>query len=181
MCVCVFMQVYVFMYDVCVYYQCVCVNMCECLCVCVSPLQVGPQPVLTIPDDPRILGAFDLNHFSLRIMSVDYQACSPGPSPSPSGPSHTGPAPRLSFCEDSRVVMGDWGSFAYVQHLTLYDLEARGFVRPFCMAYVSAEHRKLMEHFLLLSEGLGQASDWLKTGNRRAFARELTRKLLDLE
>ncbi|XP_046897671.1 LOW QUALITY PROTEIN: guanine nucleotide exchange protein smcr8b [Hypomesus transpacificus] len=143
--------------------------------------QVGPQPVLTIPDDPRILGAFDLNHFSLRIMSVDYQACSPGPSPSPSGPSHTGPAPRLSFCEDSRVVMGDWGSFAYVQHLTLYDLEARGFVRPFCMAYVSAEHRKLMEHFLLLSEGLGQASDWLKTGNRRAFARELTRKLLDLE
>ncbi|XP_067115508.1 guanine nucleotide exchange protein smcr8b [Osmerus mordax] len=141
--------------------------------------QVGPQPVLTIPDDPRILGAFDLNHFSLRIMSVDYQACSPGPSPS--GPSPTGPAPRLSFCEDSRVVMGDWGSFAYVQHLTLYDLEARGFVRPFCLAYVSAEHRKLMEHFLLLSEGLGHASDRLKTGNRRAFARELTRKLLDLE
>ncbi|XP_062304519.1 guanine nucleotide exchange protein smcr8b isoform X2 [Osmerus eperlanus] len=112
-------------------------------------------------------------------MSVDYQACSPGPSPS--GPSPTGPAPRLSFCEDSRVVMGDWGSFAYVQHLTLYDLEARGFVRPFCLAYVSAEHRKLMEHFLLLSEGLGHASDRLKTGNRRAFARELTRKLLDLE
>ncbi|KAJ3615009.1 hypothetical protein NHX12_018577 [Muraenolepis orangiensis] len=137
---------------------------------------VGPQPLLTIPDDPRVLGSFDLNHFSVRIMSVDYQAAFPG----------TGgvcPGPRINFTEDSRVVLGDSadGAFAYVQHLTLYDLEARGFVRPLCMAYVSSDQRKLMEHFGELSAHFTRASDSLKTGNRRAFAAELQDKLLELE
>lgn len=138
--------------------------------------QVGPQPLLTIPDDPKICGTFDLNYFSLRIMSVDYQASFVGHPPG-SG------YPRLSFVEDSRVVLGDSkeGAFAYVHHLTLYDLEARGFVRPFCMAYVSADERKIMLQFQELSLRFSQASECLKAGNRRAFAKELQRKLRDLE
>ncbi|XP_055772537.1 guanine nucleotide exchange protein smcr8a-like [Salvelinus fontinalis] len=138
--------------------------------------QVGPQPLLTIPDDPKVFGTFDLNYFSLRIMSVDYQASFVG---HPTGSGY----PRLSFVEDSRVVLGDSkeGAFAYVHHLTLYDLEARGFVRPFCMAYVSADERKIMQQFQELSLLFSRASECLKTGNRRAFARELQRKLRDLE
>ncbi|XP_055768882.1 guanine nucleotide exchange protein smcr8a-like isoform X2 [Salvelinus fontinalis] len=138
--------------------------------------QVGPQPLLTIPDDPKVFGTFDLNYFSLRIMSVDYQASFVG---HPTGSGY----PRLSFVEDSRVVLGDSkeGAFAYVHHLTLYDLEARGFVRPFCMAYVSADERKIMMQFQELSLLFSRASECLKTGNRRAFARELQRKLRDLE
>ncbi|XP_064820746.1 guanine nucleotide exchange protein smcr8a-like [Oncorhynchus masou masou] len=138
--------------------------------------QVGPQPLLTIPDDPKVFGTFDLNYFSLRIMSVDYQASFVG---HPTGSGY----PRLSFVEDSRVVLGDSkeGAFAYVHHLTLYDLEARGFVRPFCMAYVSADERKIMLQFQELSLRFSRASECLKTGNRRAFARELQRKLHDLE
>ncbi|KAM6966191.1 guanine nucleotide exchange protein smcr8a [Tautogolabrus adspersus] len=138
--------------------------------------QVGPQPLLTIPDDPKVCGSFDLNYFSLRIMSVDYQASFVGHPPG-SG------YPRLSFVEDSRVVLGDSkeGAFAYVHHLTLYDLEARGFVRPFCMAYVSADERKIMLQFEELSLRFSQASECLKAGNRRAFAKELQRKLRDLE
>lgn len=138
--------------------------------------QVGPQPLLTIPDDPKVCGSFDLNYFSLRIMSVDYQASFVGHPPG-SG------YPRLSFVEDSRVVLGDSkeGAFAYVHHLTLYDLEARGFVRPFCMAYVSADERKIMLQFQELSLRFSQASECLKAGNRRAFAKELQRKLRDLE
>ncbi|KAJ3601445.1 hypothetical protein NHX12_032413 [Muraenolepis orangiensis] len=138
--------------------------------------QVGPQPLLTIPDDPAVCGTFDLNYFSLRIMSVDYQASFVGHPPG-SG------YPRLSFVEDSRVVLGDSkeGAFAYVHHLTLYDLEARGFVRPFCMAYVSADERKIMMQFEELTHRFSQASECLKTGNRRAFAKELQRKLQDLE
>uniref|UniRef100_A0A096LUW2 Smith-Magenis syndrome chromosomal region candidate gene 8 protein homolog n=1 Tax=Poecilia formosa TaxID=48698 RepID=A0A096LUW2_POEFO len=139
--------------------------------------QVGPKPVLTIPNNPKIIGSFDLNHFSVRIMSVDYQA---------SGPGHTSPAlsgPRLNFSEDSRVILGDSAddSFAYVHHLTLYDLEARGMVRPFCMAYVCSDQSKLMENFSELSECFSQASDSLKTGNRQAFSSELQRKLQELE
>ncbi|KAM8844722.1 guanine nucleotide exchange protein smcr8a [Spinachia spinachia] len=138
--------------------------------------QVGPQPLLTIPDEPKVCGTFDLNYFSLRIMSVDYQASFVGHPPG-SG------YPRLSFVEDSRVVLGDSkeGAFAYVHHLTLYDLEARGFVRPFCMAYVSADERKIMLQFQELSLRFSRASECLKAGNRREFAKELQRKLRDLE
>uniref|UniRef100_A0A8D3E819 Smith-Magenis syndrome chromosome region, candidate 8b n=1 Tax=Scophthalmus maximus TaxID=52904 RepID=A0A8D3E819_SCOMX len=103
--------------------------------------QVGPKPVLTIPDDPRVVGSFDLNHFSVRLMSVDYQA---------SGPVHD--------------------TFAYVHHVTLYDLEARGMVRPFCMAYVCSDQAKLMENFSELSACFSQASDSLKTGNRKILS-----------
>ncbi|XP_072532442.1 guanine nucleotide exchange protein smcr8a [Salminus brasiliensis] len=138
--------------------------------------QVGPQPLLTIPDDPKVCGTFDLNYFSLRIMSVDYQASFVGHPP---GSSY----PKLNFVEDSKVVLGDSkeGAFAYVHHLTLYDLEARGFVRPFCMAYISADERKIMQQFQQLSSGFSKASECLKSGNRRAFANELEKKLQDLE
>ncbi|XP_044040742.1 guanine nucleotide exchange protein smcr8b isoform X2 [Siniperca chuatsi] len=139
--------------------------------------QVGPKPVLTIPDDPKITGSFDLNHFSVRIMSVDYQASGPGNAPPAS------PGPRLNFSEDSKVVLGDSAedAFAYVHHMTLYDLEARGMVRPFCMAYVCSDQAKLMENFSELSTSFSQASDSLKTGNRQAFSMELQRKLQELE
>ncbi|XP_075422024.1 guanine nucleotide exchange protein SMCR8 [Ascaphus truei] len=138
--------------------------------------QVGPQPLLTIPDDQRACGAFDLNYFSLRIMSVDYQASFVGHPP---GSSY----PKLNFVEDSKVVLGDSkeGAFAYVHHLTLYDLEARGFVRPFCMAYISADEDKIMQQFVELSGDFSKASECLKTGNRKAFANELEKKLKDLD
>ncbi|KPP74205.1 smith-Magenis syndrome chromosomal region candidate protein 8-like [Scleropages formosus] len=138
--------------------------------------QVGPQPLLTIPDDPRVIGTFDLNYFSLRIMSVDYQASFVGHLP---GCSY----PKINFVEDSKVVLGDSkeGAFAYVHHLTLYDLEARGFVRPFCMAYISADERKIMQQFQQLSLQFSKASELLKAGNRKAFATELEKKLKDLE
>lgn len=139
--------------------------------------QVGPKPVLTIPDDPRVIGSFDLNHFSVRIMSVDYQASGPCQAP------HTSPGPRLNFSEDSRVILGDSAedAFAYVHHMTLYDLEARGMVRPFCVAYVCSDQAKLMENFSELSTCFSQAADSLKTGNRQAFSMELQRKLQELE
>ncbi|NXJ06167.1 SMCR8 protein, partial [Odontophorus gujanensis] len=138
--------------------------------------QVGPQPLLTIPDDAKVPGSFDLNYFSLRIMSVDYQASFVGHPP---GCAY----PKLNFVEDSKVVLGDSkeGAFAYVHHLTLYDLEARGFVRPFCMAYISADEHKIMQQFQELSAEFSRASECLKTGNRKAFASELEKKLKDLD
>ncbi|XP_015732027.1 guanine nucleotide exchange protein SMCR8 [Coturnix japonica] len=138
--------------------------------------QVGPQPLLTIPDDAKVPGSFDLNYFSLRIMSVDYQASFVGHPP---GCAY----PKLNFVEDSKVVLGDSkeGAFAYVHHLTLYDLEARGFVRPFCMAYISADEHKIMQQFQELSAEFSKASECLKTGNRKAFASELEKKLKDLD
>lgn len=110
-------------------------------------------------------------------MSVDYQASGPTSGP----PASAGP--RLNFSEDSRVILGDSAedAFAYVHHITLYDLEARGMVRPFCVAYVCSDQMKLMENFGELSACFSQASDSLKTGNRQAFSIELQRKLHELE
>ncbi|XP_041063091.1 guanine nucleotide exchange protein smcr8a isoform X2 [Carcharodon carcharias] len=109
-------------------------------------------------------------------MSVDYQASFVGHPP---GTNY----PKLNFVEDSKVVLGDSkeGAFAYVHHLTLYDLEARGFVRPFCVAYISADENKIMQQFQELSDDFSKASECLKTGNRKAFATELEKKLQDLE
>ncbi|XP_010211315.1 PREDICTED: smith-Magenis syndrome chromosomal region candidate gene 8 protein [Tinamus guttatus] len=109
-------------------------------------------------------------------MSVDYQASFVGHPP---GCAY----PKLNFVEDSKVVLGDSkeGAFAYVHHLTLYDLEARGFVRPFCMAYISADEHKIMQQFQELSAEFSKASECLKTGNRKAFASELEKKLKDLD
>ncbi|XP_069066207.1 guanine nucleotide exchange protein SMCR8 [Pleurodeles waltl] len=137
--------------------------------------QVGPQPLLTIPDDGKVYENFDLNYFSLRIMSVDYQASFVGHPP---GSAY----PKLNFVEDSKVVLGDSkeGAFAYVHHLTLYDLEARGFVRPFCIAYITTDEDKIMQQFLEISAEFSKASECLKTGNRKAFANELEKKLKDL-
>ncbi|XP_043945524.1 guanine nucleotide exchange protein SMCR8 [Protopterus annectens] len=137
--------------------------------------QVGPQPLLTFPDDPKVCGSFDLNYFSLRIMSVDYQASFVGHPP---GSAY----PKLNFVEDSQVVLGDSkeGAFAYVHHLTLYDLEARGFVRPFCMAYISTDEQKIMQQFQELASEFSKVSELLKSGNRKAFANELEKKLKDL-
>ncbi|XP_062866739.1 guanine nucleotide exchange protein smcr8b [Trichomycterus rosablanca] len=137
--------------------------------------QVGPQPLLTIPDETKSHGSFDLNQFSVRIMSVDYQTVLAGPS----GCGH----PKLNFVEDSAVVLeySQEGAFAYVHYMTLYDLEARGFVRPFCMAYVCSEESKIMRSFRRLSGEFSRASECLKTGNRKNFANEIDRRLADLE
>ncbi|XP_030634879.1 guanine nucleotide exchange protein smcr8b [Chanos chanos] len=137
--------------------------------------QVGPQPLLTIPPGAKACGSFDLNNFSLRIMSVDYQAS----SSSPGGCSN----PKLNFIEDSKVVLADSkdGAYAYVHYLTLYDLEARGFVRPLCLAYVSSDEGKIMQQFPRLCVEFSKASECLKTGNRKNFANELEKKLRDLE
>ncbi|XP_016135096.1 Smith-Magenis syndrome chromosomal region candidate gene 8-B protein homolog [Sinocyclocheilus grahami] len=137
--------------------------------------QVGPQPLLTVPPETKACGTFDLNHFSLRIMSVDYQT-------SLTSLAGCGSL-KLNFVEDSKVVLGDSGegAFAYVHHLMLYDLEARGFVRPLCLAYVSSEENKIIQQFQQLSAEFSKVSECLKTGNRKNFANELEIKLRDLE
>jgi len=35
------------------------------------------------------------------------------------------------------------GVHVFMQYFTLYDIKARGFVRPFCFGYVSKDHVKL--------------------------------------
>lgn len=56
---------------------------------------------------------------------------------------------QFSICQDTQILQThvSHGRHAYVHYFTLYDLRARGFVRPLCLAYVSSNHLKLHNIF----------------------------------
>lgn len=67
-------------------------------------------------------------------MSVDHQA--------KSGDSGVfGEDTQVTFYEQNENV------YCYVHHLTLLDIDARGYVRPMCLTYVTSDNRKLMANF----------------------------------
>ncbi|XP_067675882.1 guanine nucleotide exchange protein smcr8a-like [Haliotis asinina] len=125
----------------------------------------GPKPVMVIPKHGG--GDFDQNTFSVKIMAVDHQTNSVG----------------FSISEDTQVVISEDkdGVYSFVHHFVLYDNEARGFVRPFCMAYVTSERRKIMTFYEELSAQFRKAARFLKYGNRMVFVRDLDRYLSDLD
>nr|CAD7589918.1 unnamed protein product [Timema genevievae] len=127
----------------------------------------GPIPLLTIPtyiEDSDI----DLNSIILRIMSVDYQANSGGP---------------FTLCQDAQVVRPEVlpGIYAYVHYLTLQDLQARGFVRPLCMAYLTPDRLKLDSILIELREHFLQTTHIMKFNNRQWFMEELCKALHNLK
>ncbi|XP_046368908.2 guanine nucleotide exchange protein SMCR8-like isoform X2 [Haliotis rufescens] len=125
----------------------------------------GPKPVMLIPKNGG--GNFDQNTFSVKIMAVDHQTNSVG----------------FSISEDTQVVISEDrdGVYSFVHHFVLYDNEARGFVRPFCMAYVTSERRKIMTFYEELSAQFRKVARFLKYGNRMVFVRDLDRYLSDLD
>ncbi|KAJ4447227.1 hypothetical protein ANN_09230 [Periplaneta americana] len=120
----------------------------------------GPIPLLTIPPHAEDSTGIDINNFIMRIMSLDYQA-----NPSQS-----------VFCEDAQVLQMSIipGLHVYVHYLTLHDPVARGFVRPLCLAYVSADQYKLSDMFPMLRKEFLQISQVVKHDNRLWFREEIS-------
>ncbi|XP_066284376.1 guanine nucleotide exchange protein SMCR8-like [Branchiostoma lanceolatum] len=129
--------------------------------------QEGPKPLETIPEHGG--GRFDKNNFAVRIMSADYQT--------------HGSAGGFCLVEDTHVVMMDnkEGACAYVHHFTLFDLQARGFVRPFCMSYVTTDRSKIMTNLEEMMSEFKKVSSVFKYGNRLMFVQELEHRLADLQ
>ncbi|XP_076445697.1 guanine nucleotide exchange protein SMCR8-like [Babylonia areolata] len=125
----------------------------------------GPKPVLTIPKDAG--SNVDKNALSVKLMAVDHQTSSEG----------------FSISEDTQVVLSDdeSGVSAFVHHFVLYDNQARGFVRPYCMVFISQDIRKIMMFYEELSSQFKRAARFLKYGNRLLFVKDLERHLQDLE
>ncbi|XP_006825462.1 guanine nucleotide exchange protein smcr8a-like, partial [Saccoglossus kowalevskii] len=127
--------------------------------------QEGPKPLISIPTEAG--GKFDINAFAVKVMAVDYQmvgSCS------------------FSVAMDTHIVIEDEleGAFAYVHHFTLYDIYARGFVRPFCMAYITPDKKKIMDNFEELLRKFKKVSTYFKYGNRLLFVKDLEHHILDL-
>ncbi|XP_022100716.1 guanine nucleotide exchange protein SMCR8-like isoform X2 [Acanthaster planci] len=129
----------------------------------------GPKPVMTIPKDAS--GDFDLNDFALKIMAIDYNATNIVRS-----------GGMFSLVEDTGVVLEEpkESACAYVHHFTLYDVIARGYVRPFCIAYVTSDQRKIIRNLEWLMTRFSKVSELFRFGNRCQFQGDLKCRLADI-
>ncbi|KAF9144517.1 Guanine nucleotide exchange protein smcr8, partial [Linnemannia schmuckeri] len=111
---------------------------------------------------------FDVHEFVLRITSVDQQ------QRESSGGFH--------IPEDIEVHVSDVekGYWAYVHHFTLFDINARGFVRPFCMSYITRDPHKILSQYEEMRQKFRKAALYFKTGNYTLFRQDLTKRLRDL-
>ena len=125
----------------------------------------GPRPLFTIPDDAGKV--FDKNAFSVHVMSVDYHAQS---------------GLSFSLVDDTQLVFFEdrENIYAYVHHFMLHDIEARGFVRPFCMCYISNSKKKIMDNLEHFIHEFSKISNHFKTANRPLFLEELKQRIADL-
>ncbi|KAJ7394359.1 Guanine nucleotide exchange protein smcr8 [Desmophyllum pertusum] len=125
----------------------------------------GPKPVMTIPKNGG--GNFDINAFAVHVMSVDYTQAR---------------GSNFSIVEDTQLFLTERkdGIYAYVHHFTLYDIHARGFVRPFCMCYISQCKRKMFSFLDSLMDEFTKVSRLFRHGNRITFIRDLEQRLTDV-
>ncbi len=124
-------------------------------------------------------------------MCVDFHShIQPSPAPTNDTPSDTlcdepqTTLSKFSLSKDTSII-NYWDSStsvaACVHHFTLYDIEARGFVRPFCLAYVSYDATKPVVFFEKIRDKFSEITDLLKRSNLNLFKRELDQRCVDLK
>ncbi|XP_076028799.1 uncharacterized protein LOC143017794 [Oratosquilla oratoria] len=125
----------------------------------------GPMPLVTIPAKKH--HGIDLNDFVVKVMSTDYQNTSG----------------EFRVCSDTQLVQQniEAGIHAYVHYFTLYDVRARGFVRPMCLAYISRDAQKLLTYFSMFRNKFCSITNYLKWSNLSWFSSELHHLITDLE
>jgi hypothetical protein len=114
-------------------------------------------------------GRFDLSRFVVRILASDHTRKN---DPNKGGSGWMTP-------EDTQIYLTDnaQGAHAYVHHLTLHDVHARGYVRPFCICYITNDSDKIMNNFESLLNAFTQVSQVLKYGNNCRFVRDIQKQL----
>ena len=148
----------------------------------------GPKPLLTIPTDGGT--GFNKNEYSLHLMCVDFhshlqpQPCSKSiDDEDSSSPTLASPRNKFSLTKDTSII-NYWDNSvsvaACVHHFTLYDLEARGFVRPFCLAYVSYDQTKPVTYFEQIRVKFAEITDLFKKSNFNIFKDDLKQRCNDL-
>ncbi|KAF7724142.1 Guanine nucleotide exchange protein smcr8 [Apophysomyces ossiformis] len=71
--------------------------------------------------------------------------------------------------------------FIFTHHLTLFDINARGYVHPVALSYVTHDSEKIIFRFEEFMEQFSEVSRLMKKGNFANFALDLKRRLFDLE
>ena len=125
----------------------------------------GPITLSVFPESaPR---AFSIPDFVLRIMTLSHPNSNEG---------------GFQFPVDSQSILTEYGgrAYAYVHNFILFDIQARGYVRPLCLSYITSESRKLTTFFDTVVEEMVRATDLWKLGNLKVFYQEVCRSESDL-
>eukprot|EP00002_Diphylleia_rotans_P024086 TRINITY_DN4749_c0_g1_i1.p1 TRINITY_DN4749_c0_g1~~TRINITY_DN4749_c0_g1_i1.p1 ORF type:complete len:766 (-),score=136.95 TRINITY_DN4749_c0_g1_i1:62-2359(-) len=123
----------------------------------------GPDCLMVIPKGSD--EGFDTNSYVMRIMSVDQNKG----------------FDSSNIPQDTQSVIMHGKSSCYVHYFTLYDIFARGYVRPVCMSYITSEKDKIMENFEDLYESFMKVSNVIKNANMEGFEDDLLKRIKDLE
>lgn len=123
----------------------------------------GPKPAFCIPQCPGV--HFEPNDFAVWLMTADYQMTN-----------HRTTESNFGVNKDIQMMLvnEEQGVYTYAHHFTLFDIEARGFFRPFCASYVTVDETKLSFLFENLRQEFSDALERIKNCNRRQFLKELT-------
>ncbi|KAJ5079881.1 hypothetical protein M0811_04194 [Anaeramoeba ignava] len=125
----------------------------------------GPVTRMTIP--PQSL---DLKSFAIQIMTTDYQKEFDGT-----------PVSDTQFViAFNRKSMKNFNC-AFVNHFTLLDIQARGFVRPICLSFVSNDMTKIMQNLPKMMKDFSEVTQKLKLNNIAIFIHEINKYLIQLE
>ncbi|KAI9269641.1 hypothetical protein EDC94DRAFT_599500 [Helicostylum pulchrum] len=148
------------------------------------------------PNNPHLkelskigLESFDFNAFVLRVVSVDrsteYEQIDQDliEPLTPSSVLADSPPYTFSIPDDTQVYFTDSEHkfFAFTHHLTLFDINARGYVHPVALSYIARDPDKIVIRFEELMERFNQVSVKMKKGNYSNFTLDLKCRLIDLE
>ncbi|KAI9496964.1 hypothetical protein BDB00DRAFT_47792 [Zychaea mexicana] len=98
---------------------------------------------------------FDFNAFVLRIVSVDQT------SDEFEHPDLEATAGMFSIPDDTQVYTTDAENqfFAFTHHLALFDINARGYVHPVALSYITCDPEKIVWRFEDFSERFNEVND----------------------
>ena len=127
---------------------------------------VGPKPTIILPEEYSML--FDLDEYMLRIFSADTSGLQFS-----TNTASLMSRPDCESCVFDKVT----GTHSFVHYLTLRDLCARGFVRPFAVVYITPSEEKLKSQMDRISCILRTAVGDFRRSNNNIFSMQLIQKL----
>ncbi|KAI9469866.1 MAG: hypothetical protein EXX96DRAFT_623462 [Benjaminiella poitrasii] len=138
------------------------------------------------------LDSFDFNAFVLRVVSVDRSTefeqidevlLETSTTTSFSVFEDATTSSLFSIPDDTQVYFTDseHNFFAFTHHLTLFDINARGYVHPVALSYITRDPDKIINRFDELMHKFNEVSTRMKKGNYSNFILDLKYRLLDLE
>ncbi|KAI7877758.1 hypothetical protein K492DRAFT_238944 [Lichtheimia hyalospora FSU 10163] len=131
------------------------------------------------------LDEFDFNAFALRVVSVDQTAEQLGDNDDDDNgiAKEEEVARTFSIPDDTQVYTTDSNNhcYAFTHHLTLFDINARGYVHPVALSYITCDPDKMLTRFEDFTERFDEVARLMKKGNFSNFAFDLKCRLVDLE